>query len=213
MIIEARKTKKLKVDDDNRRCCICGNIFPNDQIKYNQYCEDCREDFNRHKYQLDLKRKDEGSRAVKPKPYTYIDDEQREDVELFLSAFGYTKNEQTGEWYKEPWKSKDGTFPLIGEIIKRNKQRKREKIKELKCMRRDKKEQNLSEERKQLVISFLPMFEQLQNFIINKNRDNIKSTILFLHDSGLSYKSIGKQLGITIEKVYNYSNYKSRKTT
>ena len=54
-----------------------------------------------------------GSLRLKVHPNEYQDEYQRKNVFELMTLFGYLFNEEKGIWYKEPWKTKDGEFPLI----------------------------------------------------------------------------------------------------
>ena len=47
---------------------------------------------------------------VLPQPNTYENEEQRQDVFLFLQAMGWLFNEENKNWYKEPLKDKNGLW-------------------------------------------------------------------------------------------------------
>ena len=54
-----------------------------------------------------------GSLRIKVNPNEYVDEYQRKNVFELMTLLGYLFNEENGIWYKEPWKTKDGKFPLI----------------------------------------------------------------------------------------------------
>lgn len=108
----------LYKDNPNyRKCKVCATWKPSEQF-YNfrskvwRKCSECE----RAEYKKDSLEKlveNGGSLKVKPNPNEYNDEYQRANTFELMTLLGYLYNEENGIWYKEPWKTKDGEFPLV----------------------------------------------------------------------------------------------------
>jgi len=116
---------KLTIDPDilykdnpnYRKCNSCNEWKPKDYYyKYKSKmfakCIDC-ERIVRRKVAEDKKIEQGGSIRIKNHPNQYVDEYQRDSVFKIMLAIGYQFNEEKGIWFKEPWKTRDGEFPLL----------------------------------------------------------------------------------------------------
>lgn len=100
-----------------KKCTSCSTWKTIDQYyKYKaktfSKCIDCEREQSRREA-LEKLEDNGGSMRVKTQPNQYQDEYQRANTFELMTLFGYLFNEEKGIWYKEPWKTKDGEFPLI----------------------------------------------------------------------------------------------------
>lgn len=118
--------KELKnkpvVDPNLRECSQCKQLkSPEDYYERNKVrCKQCILDNDNRRRRLQYEQKG-GSDRVPIKPNTYADEIQKQQTFQLMLSFGYTYNEENGIWYKEPWKTRDGKFPLLGKTVKRRR--------------------------------------------------------------------------------------------
>jgi len=100
-----------------KKCNTCSIWKTIDQ--YYQYkdksfskCIECEREQSRKEAREKLE-ENGGSLRLKVNPNEYQDEYQRKNVFELMTLFGYLFNEEKGIWYKEPWKTKDGEFPLL----------------------------------------------------------------------------------------------------
>ena len=100
-----------------KKCTNCITWKTLDQ--YYQYknkaftkCMECEREQSRKEAKERLE-ENGGSLRIKVNPNEYVDEYQRKNVFELMTLLGYLFNEENGIWYKEPWKTKDGKFPLI----------------------------------------------------------------------------------------------------
>jgi hypothetical protein len=108
----------LYKDNPNyRKCNTCSTWKPTEE--YYQFrskiwnkCSECEREKDR-KDALQKLIDNGGSNRVKHNPNEYSDEYQRKNTFEFMQLLGYLYNEENGIWYKEPWKTKDGKFPMM----------------------------------------------------------------------------------------------------
>lgn len=81
-------------------------------------CKECRTEIEKEEAREKII-KNGGSLRVKVFPNEYTDEYQRKNTFELMRELGYLYNEENGIWYKEPWKTKDGEFPLLPKTDKR----------------------------------------------------------------------------------------------
>jgi len=95
-------------------CSIWKTLDQYYQYKHKHWskCIECEREQSRKEAQERLE-ENGGSLRIKINPNEYIDEYQRKNVFELMTLLGYLFNEEKGIWYKEPWKTKDGEFPLL----------------------------------------------------------------------------------------------------
>lgn len=103
---------------DYKKCIGCNEILPKSDFykqgtdsRFNR-CKECINKQNRIDRQEELEEQG-GSKQISPKPNTYKDKFQKQQVFEFLPLLGWKFNEQAGIWYREGFKNPDGTFVFI----------------------------------------------------------------------------------------------------
>jgi len=105
-----------------------------------QYCQDCEqylppENFYKavkcrckkcqlHKESVERaeqRAENGGSAKVRMYPNQYVDEHQKAQTFEAMKVLGYTYNEENGVWFKLPWKTPDGKFPLIKPYVRKYK--------------------------------------------------------------------------------------------
>ena len=114
VLITPDPTPTLTPDINSRYCKTCDTIKPITEY-YIHTLSKCKECCRRAESELYKKIRKEkgGSEKILSKPNTYLDEYQRQQTTMVLEALGYTYNEENGIWYKLPWKTETGEFPLI----------------------------------------------------------------------------------------------------
>lgn len=118
-----KEMKSTPIIDPNLiKCAQCNQYKSLDEyyIKNKVRCKRCILDNDRKRRAVKYVEKG-GNDRVPIKPNTYADNIQKENTFELMTALGYTFNEENGIWYKLPWKTPDGKFPLLGPTVKRSK--------------------------------------------------------------------------------------------
>lgn len=80
-------------------------------------CQKYKESIERAEYRAE----NGGSAKVRMYPNEYVDEYQKAQTFEVMNVLGYTYNEENGVWFKLPWKTPDGKFPLIKPYVKKYK--------------------------------------------------------------------------------------------
>lgn len=121
-LITPEPTPTITPDINSRYCKTCDTIKPiTEYYTHTPYrCKECIKRIETEYYKERRKERG-GSEKILSKPNTYLDDYQRQQTTMVLQALGYTYNEENGIWFKLPWKTETGEFPLIQKTGSRHK--------------------------------------------------------------------------------------------
>lgn len=105
---------------ETKRCYCCKETKPLSEffgikVKW-ALCKQCNKQKEREKRIREFG-ENCGHQKVLMYPNRYTDEFQRKCTFDLMQILGYQFNEEKGIWFKEPWKTKDGQFPLIKGVL------------------------------------------------------------------------------------------------